>query len=223
MAERAQILVLNQISAKGLKRLPAERYVVGKDIAAPDAILLRSADMHGMDIPASVQGHRPRRCRHQQHPGADDERARRAGVQRAGRQRQRGEGTGDRRHAAGGAQPAGRAALRRRTGCRQAADMRQGGGRRQEGLRGRRAAGPDAGHRRPGQDRLPGGRRRHQAGHAGDGLRPGHHRRRRLEPAGAGQARRQRGRGAAWQRLRHAARAAGRGDAPSGECRQHRR
>jgi D-3-phosphoglycerate dehydrogenase len=55
MAERTQILVLNQISANGLKRLPAERYRVGKDIAAPDAVLLRSADMHGMDIPGSVQ------------------------------------------------------------------------------------------------------------------------------------------------------------------------
>ena len=55
MAERQQILVLNQISATGLKRLPAERYTVGKDIAAPDAVLVRSADMHGMDIPASVK------------------------------------------------------------------------------------------------------------------------------------------------------------------------
>ena len=50
-----KILVLNQISANGLKRLPAERYAVGKDIAAPDAMLVRSADMHAMDIPASVQ------------------------------------------------------------------------------------------------------------------------------------------------------------------------
>ncbi|GAB4166743.1 MAG: phosphoglycerate dehydrogenase [Rhodocyclaceae bacterium] len=50
-----QILVLNQISPVGLKRLPAPRYVVGKDIARPDAILVRSADMHGMDIPASVK------------------------------------------------------------------------------------------------------------------------------------------------------------------------
>ncbi len=49
------ILVLNQISAVGLKRLPAERYVVGKDVAHPDAILVRSADMHAMDIPASVK------------------------------------------------------------------------------------------------------------------------------------------------------------------------
>jgi D-3-phosphoglycerate dehydrogenase len=56
MAEsRLQILVLNQISNNGLKRLPADHYQVGKDIAAPDAVLLRSADMHGMDIPASVK------------------------------------------------------------------------------------------------------------------------------------------------------------------------
>ncbi len=55
MADHLQILVLNQISANGLKRLPAETYVVGKDIAAPDAVLLRSADMHAMDIPASVK------------------------------------------------------------------------------------------------------------------------------------------------------------------------
>jgi D-3-phosphoglycerate dehydrogenase / 2-oxoglutarate reductase len=50
-----QVLVLNQISSKGLERLPAGAYVAGKDIAQPDAILVRSADMHGMDIPRSVQ------------------------------------------------------------------------------------------------------------------------------------------------------------------------
>jgi D-3-phosphoglycerate dehydrogenase len=50
-----QILVLNQISPLGLKRLPAERFAVGKDLAQPDGVLLRSADMHAMDIPASVQ------------------------------------------------------------------------------------------------------------------------------------------------------------------------
>lgn len=56
MAEpRLQILVLNQISPRGLQRLPAERYVTGKDLAAPDAVLVRSADMHKMAIPASVQ------------------------------------------------------------------------------------------------------------------------------------------------------------------------
>lgn len=55
MAETFKVLVLNQISQVGLKRLPHERYVVGKDIAEPDAILVRSHDMHGMDIPASVK------------------------------------------------------------------------------------------------------------------------------------------------------------------------
>ena len=53
--DRLQVLVLNQISPSGLKRLPADLYTVGKDIAAPDAVLLRSADMHGIDIPASVK------------------------------------------------------------------------------------------------------------------------------------------------------------------------
>ena len=53
-ALRFNVLVLNQISANGLKRLPAERYTMGKDVARPDGVLVRSADMHGLDIPASV-------------------------------------------------------------------------------------------------------------------------------------------------------------------------
>lgn len=48
------ILVLNQISKAGLERLPAGRYVTGKDIAEPDAILVRSADLNGREIPLSV-------------------------------------------------------------------------------------------------------------------------------------------------------------------------
>ena len=56
MADAPQpILVLNQISAGGLSRLPAELYRVGKDVADPVAILLRSADLHAMTIPASVR------------------------------------------------------------------------------------------------------------------------------------------------------------------------
>ena len=54
MADGFAVLVLNQISPNGLKRLPAERYTLGKDVAAPDAVLLRSADMHAMAIPAGV-------------------------------------------------------------------------------------------------------------------------------------------------------------------------
>ena len=49
-----QVLVLNQISQGGLERLPAGAYLTGKDFTAPDAVLVRSADMHKMDIPASV-------------------------------------------------------------------------------------------------------------------------------------------------------------------------
>jgi D-3-phosphoglycerate dehydrogenase len=55
MAERLPILVLNAISAGGLSRLPAERYRVGKDIADPAAILVRSADMHRLTIAPSVR------------------------------------------------------------------------------------------------------------------------------------------------------------------------
>jgi D-3-phosphoglycerate dehydrogenase len=55
MSDTYRVLVLNQIASVGLKRLPAERYSVGKDVSAPDAILVRSADMHAMDIPASVR------------------------------------------------------------------------------------------------------------------------------------------------------------------------
>src|SRR6187200_1902959 len=55
MAERIGILVVNQISASGLSRLPPEIYEVGKDVAAPVAILVRSADLHKAVIPASVR------------------------------------------------------------------------------------------------------------------------------------------------------------------------
>src|SRR5215468_3443868 len=50
-----QILTLNQISSHGLHRLPSARYAVGKTIEHPDAILVRSQDMHAMKIPASVK------------------------------------------------------------------------------------------------------------------------------------------------------------------------
>jgi D-3-phosphoglycerate dehydrogenase len=55
MSKPHQILVLNQISASGLKRFPAETYHVAKDVAQPEAILVRSADMHAMVIPESVK------------------------------------------------------------------------------------------------------------------------------------------------------------------------
>jgi len=51
---RFRVRTLNSISPRGLERLPADRFEVGDDVARPDAILVRSADMHGMDIPATV-------------------------------------------------------------------------------------------------------------------------------------------------------------------------
>ena len=57
---------------------------------------------------------------------------------------------------------------------------------RQEGVRRHRTGRPHARRDRPGQDRLPGRRRRDQARHARARLRPGDHGRRGLEPAVAG-------------------------------------
>ncbi len=54
-ADRLGVLVLNQISASGLSRLPATTYRVGKDVTNPAALLLRSADLHGVTIAASVR------------------------------------------------------------------------------------------------------------------------------------------------------------------------
>ena len=52
---KQRILILNKISALGIKRLPTDEYEVGSECATPDAILVRSAKMHDMEIPTSVQ------------------------------------------------------------------------------------------------------------------------------------------------------------------------
>jgi D-3-phosphoglycerate dehydrogenase len=49
-----KILTLNNISVAGLERLPRDRYEVASEVAHPDAILARSANMHDMDIPRTV-------------------------------------------------------------------------------------------------------------------------------------------------------------------------
>ena len=49
-----RILTLNNISVRGLERLPRERYEVASEIGHPHAVLLRSADMHAMQLPDSV-------------------------------------------------------------------------------------------------------------------------------------------------------------------------
>src|SRR5690606_10385549 len=49
-----KIRTLNNIAVAGLRRLPRERYEVSSDVPRPDAIIVRSADMHSMEIPDTV-------------------------------------------------------------------------------------------------------------------------------------------------------------------------
>ena len=54
MSASFRIQTLNNISVRGLECLPRERYEIASEIGMPDAIMLRSADMHSMTIPDSV-------------------------------------------------------------------------------------------------------------------------------------------------------------------------
>ncbi len=49
-----KILTLNNISVRGLERLPRDRFEIASDIGSPDAVMLRSADMHKLPIAPSV-------------------------------------------------------------------------------------------------------------------------------------------------------------------------
>ncbi len=53
--EMFHILALNNISRSGLERLPNDKYSVSDRETAPDAILLRSFQMHDMEIPESLK------------------------------------------------------------------------------------------------------------------------------------------------------------------------
>ncbi len=50
-----KILTLNNISIKGLDRLPREQFEVASEIGHPDGILVRSFKMHDMEIPDTVR------------------------------------------------------------------------------------------------------------------------------------------------------------------------
>ena len=50
-----RVAVYNAISSRGLERFPASTYSVGKGIAEPDAILLRSHQLTEAEVPASVK------------------------------------------------------------------------------------------------------------------------------------------------------------------------
>ena len=51
-----RVLTLNQISVKGLNKLPRERYEIASEFNTPDAILLRSHKLQSDDIKPSVLG-----------------------------------------------------------------------------------------------------------------------------------------------------------------------
>ncbi len=50
-----KIQTLNKISSTGLSNFPRDDYECASEILNPDAILLRSADMHSMELPESVK------------------------------------------------------------------------------------------------------------------------------------------------------------------------
>ncbi|MDL2232984.1 phosphoglycerate dehydrogenase [Ruminococcaceae bacterium OttesenSCG-928-L11] len=50
-----QVKLLNKISPSGLERLPSSLYQYAEDVENPDAILVRSASMHELELPESVR------------------------------------------------------------------------------------------------------------------------------------------------------------------------
>jgi len=54
-AKKCEILVLNNIAQVGLKRFPAERYAVVKEAKDPEAIVVRSADLHRHEFGPSLK------------------------------------------------------------------------------------------------------------------------------------------------------------------------
>ncbi|KPK28559.1 MAG: 3-phosphoglycerate dehydrogenase [Betaproteobacteria bacterium SG8_40] len=52
---KLRILTLNNISSQGLQRFPAERYLAESELEEPDAILVRSHNMHDFELPGTVK------------------------------------------------------------------------------------------------------------------------------------------------------------------------
>jgi D-3-phosphoglycerate dehydrogenase len=55
MAEKLEVLVLNQVAQTGLQRLPAGRYALVRESGDPDAVLVRSMDLHRMSFGARLK------------------------------------------------------------------------------------------------------------------------------------------------------------------------
>ena len=179
---RFQIQTLNNISAKGLERLPLDRYAVAKEFDRPDAILVRSHDMHAMPIAASVKAIARAGTGTNNIPVAE--------MSRRGLPVFNAPGANANAVkelvlaalliSARNLVPALRVRVRaaaRRAGLRSA---RRG---RKEAVCGNRIAVPHARNRRARRDRRAGRRHRIQARHESHRLRPGDHGRRRVAPA----------------------------------------
>jgi D-3-phosphoglycerate dehydrogenase len=55
LRRKMRILTLNNISNLGLQRFPADRYQTSAEASGPDAILVRSHNMHDFDVPDTVK------------------------------------------------------------------------------------------------------------------------------------------------------------------------
>ena len=54
MKRQFKILALNNIALQGQRQLSIERYEIASEIVNPDAVLLRSQDIHEMEISKSL-------------------------------------------------------------------------------------------------------------------------------------------------------------------------
>ena len=161
-----QILTLNQISSHGLHRFPARATRSARPSTQPDAILVRSHDMHAMAIPASVKAIG--------RAGAGTNNIPVAAMSKRGVPVFNAPGANANAVkelvlaalliAARNVVPALRYVAGLDAGGARPRKARRG---RQEAVRRRRAAAADARHRRPGRDRQPRRRHRDQARHEG--------------------------------------------------------
>ncbi len=55
MSPKHKVLTLNNIAVAGLERLPRDQYEVASEIGHPDAILLRSHNMHDAELPPTLK------------------------------------------------------------------------------------------------------------------------------------------------------------------------
>ena len=65
-----RVRTMNKISPEGLELFPRDKYEVASDLPSPDALLVRSADLHDIEIPETVKVIARAGAGGEQHPGA---------------------------------------------------------------------------------------------------------------------------------------------------------